>query len=163
MSPAYMNAGPPGTENDWLSPWIRLLDESLHRLSGRHLPGVELDDTGFARRLYHAPFALLSHDAADDPRFNYANLTAQLLWELGWEEIIGMPSRLSAEPGEQEQRARLLERVGRRGWIDDYRGVRISRSGRRFEIRDVLVWNLADKAGRPCGQAAMFRSWRMLG
>ncbi len=162
MSPSCMNAAPPGPENDWLSPWICLLDESLYRLSGRHLPGRELPDAEFARRLWQAPFVLLSHDAGTDPRFNYANLTALRLWECDWERMIGMPSRLSAEPGQREERARLLERVSRRGWIDDYHGARISRSGRRFEIRDVLVWNLADGRGRPCGQAAMFSSWRPL-
>ncbi|RME32524.1 MAG: MEKHLA domain-containing protein [Gammaproteobacteria bacterium] len=162
MIPEPGAAGPPAPENEWLAPWIRLLDASLHRLCGRHLPGGELPDAEFARQVWHAPWVLLSHDAGPEPRFNYANRTALQLWEAGWGELVGLPSRLSADPEQQAERARLLERVGRQGWIDDYHGVRISRSGRRFEIRDVLVWNLADGQGRPCGQAAMFSRWRWL-
>lgn len=38
----------------------------------------------------------------------------------------------------------------------------IARTGRRFRIERATVWNLTDDAGRRCGQAATFRTWRYL-
>ncbi|MEI2783150.1 MAG: MEKHLA domain-containing protein [Candidatus Competibacter sp.] len=40
--------------------------------------------------------------------------------------------------------------------------MRISKSGRRFRIRDALLWNLLDETGQPCGQAALFGDWQFL-
>lgn len=134
--------------------------------SHRHLLGIDLlpvvpgeaaDRT--AARLYAAPFVVLAHDHSPDPRFTYANLAAQRLFERRWDEFVGLPSRLSAEAPAREERERLLERVTRQGYIDDYAGVRISATGRRFRIEHATVWNLVDAAGRPIGQAATFADW----
>jgi hypothetical protein len=38
-----------------------------------------------------------------------------------------------------------------RGFIDDYAGVRIARTGRRFLIQRATVWNLTDDQGQRCG------------
>ena len=73
-----------------------------------------------------------------------------------------MPSRYTAEAPDRAERARLLAQVAARGCIDDYAGVRIARTGRRFRIERATVWNLTDDQGRLCGQAAMFREWRAL-
>ena len=116
-------------------------------------------DEAIAGRLYSAPFAVVAHDDSPDPRFVYANLTAQRLFERDWEEFVGLASRLSAEAGEQAERARLLERVTAHGFIDDYSGVRIAKSGCRFRIQRATVWNVSDAGGRRIGQAAMFSSW----
>ncbi len=63
----------------------------------------------------------------------------------------------------REERAKLsLEAVTRHGFIDNYAGIRISKSGRRFEIFRATVWNLVSKAGEPCGQAATFSEWKFL-
>jgi len=70
-----------------------------------------------------------------------------------------LPSRFSAEPLLREERALLLERVARDGFIDDYSGIRIAASGRRFRIERATVWNLVDAAGMRHGQAAMFAHW----
>ena len=97
-----------------------------------------------------------------DPVLNYGNHAALTLWEMSWEEFTGTPSRLTAEPPNREERARLLETVTRRGFIDDYSGVRISKTGRRFRIARATVWNLLTEDGQPCGQAAMFDHWEYL-
>jgi hypothetical protein len=76
-----------------------------------------------------------------------------------WEEFTALPSRLSAEPVHRDERARLLEVVGRKGYIDDYRGIRIAKSGRRFRIEQATVWNLLDEADGIAGQAATFKTW----
>lgn len=149
----------PQKSNGYLDALARRLVESHRRLTGRDLlAAVE----AVGRALYHAPFVVLAHDAGDDPRFTYANLAAQALFELPWPEIVGMPSRYSAEPVAREERQRLLERVGRDGYIDDYNGVRVAKSGRRFMIRRATVWNLRDADGNQTGQAATFSEWQML-
>lgn len=151
----------PQESNDFLDALARRLVESHWRLTGRALL-AEGAGGEVGRALYFAPFVVLAHDAADDPRFIYANLAAQALFELPWPEIVGMPSRLSAEPVAREERQRLLERVGRDGYIDDYSGVRVAKSGRRFMIRRATVWNLLDADGNKTGQAATFAEWLAL-
>ena len=49
------------------------------------------------------------------------------------------------------------------GFIKNYAGVRISKTGRRFRIENATVWNLVDDDGTPRGQAAMFAEWKALG
>ena len=133
-----------------------LLTGSFARLVGRSLVPEGAD----ADWLYEqAPFAVLAHDTAADPRFFYANGAAQACFGYSWIEFIGMPSRLSAETPERTARQKLLEQVARDGYVADYRGVRIAKSGRRFWIEQAVVWELIDAAGIRRGQAATFERW----
>lgn len=134
--------------------FFTLLTGSFERLTGRPL----LPERGLgAVWLYdNATFAVLAHDGAADPRFVYANRSAQRCFEYGWEEIVGLPSRLSAEAPDRAERQRLLEAAARDGFIADYSGVRIAKSGRRFRIVDAVVWQLIDPEGVVHGQAATF-------
>jgi len=50
----------------------------------------------------------------------------------------------------------------RDGFIDNYSGVRIAKTGRRFRIAQATVWDLLTPDGVPCGQAAMFNNWTLL-
>ena len=52
-----------------------------------------------------------------------------------------------------------MERTRRDGFVDDYQGIRISRTGKRFRIEQAIVWNLVDDQGRHAGQAATFDHW----
>ena len=145
-------------QEHWDSPWVRLLLDSHLRLLGRELAG-EAGARPTAHWLYHqAPFCLVAHDGNSDPRFVYANLAAQRCFEYPWQEFVGLPSRLSAPTGEREERAELLASVAVRGFAQGYRGLRSAKSGRRFWIEDVTVWNLLDPGGRLCGQAAAYLS-----
>jgi len=112
--------------------------------------------------LYHAPFALVSHGTEPDPIFRYANLTAQKLWGIGRDEFMCMPSRLTAEPVATEERQRLLDEATRKGYVDNYQGVRITKEGKRFLIKDTILWNVVDADGIKHGQAAMIKSWEWL-
>ena len=125
------------------------------------MPGVVVP-AELARAVFEAPFVVVSHGTEADPVLNYGNRTALTLWEMPWEELTRTPSRLTAEAPGREGRARLLEAVTRRGFIDDYSGVRISKTGRRFRISRATVWNLLTEDDRPCGQAAMFDRWAFL-
>ncbi|MFA5958857.1 MEKHLA domain-containing protein [Hyphomicrobium sp.] len=106
-----------------------------------------------------APFAVVAHNTDADPRFVYANRCAQACFEYPWDEFVSLPSRLSAEAPNREERARILEAVSRDGFVRGYRGIRISKSGRRFWIDDGIVWQLIDADGVNRGQAATFSSW----
>ncbi|HEX5220207.1 MAG TPA: MEKHLA domain-containing protein [Verrucomicrobiae bacterium] len=138
------------------------LIRSFRRFTGGDLlPGL-FNPLGRSRNLFVAPFVVVSHGTEADPVLNYGNQSALNLWEMSWEELTRTPSRLTAEVPEREERARLLAAVTERGFIDDYSGIRISKSGRRFRITKAVVWNLVTEKGDPCGQAATFREWQFL-
>jgi len=119
--------------------------------------------TDAARWLYEdAPFCVVAHNTAADPQFIYANQAAQRCFEYTWEEMTALRSRLSAEHPNREERDRLLESVRTHGFASGYRGLRIAKSGRRFWIENVTVWNLVDRQGVYHGQAATYRHWRDL-
>lgn len=139
----------------------RLLRSFTH-WTGRNLLPPADSSSRAAEALFHAPFVVVSHGTESDPVLNYGNQTALALWEMPWERFTRTPSRLTAEPVSREERARLLEEVTRKGFIDHYSGVRISRAGCRFYVEGALVWNLLDEKGRYCGQAATFHQWKYL-
>ncbi|MFO7641936.1 MAG: MEKHLA domain-containing protein [Candidatus Competibacteraceae bacterium] len=153
---------PPCSANHYRVAHTERLRRTFHALTGRCLLDPALAPEAAAEALFHAPFVVLSHDASPDPLLTYGNRAALELFALSWEELVRMPSRLTAKAPDRAERARLLAAVADRGYIDDYSGVRISRAGRRFRIERATVWNLTDGAGRLCGQAATFREWRDL-
>jgi len=137
--------------------FFALLTGSYRRLVGTKL----IPEGADAHWLYtEAPFAVLAHDASDDPKFIYANKCAQACFEYDWDEIMKLPSRLSAEPTERAERQTLLDSVAKRGFMSGYKGVRVAKSGRRFVIEGGIVWELIDAQGKRHGQAATFSSWR---
>lgn len=148
----------PDANNQFMPSEAKLiLDSYRHFLGKSCVDDTDLDRT--AQLLYEAPFALVAHEAGHDPIFVYANRTAQTLFEMDWPEITSTPSRLSAEPILQQERQTLLDRVNRDGFITDYSGIRISKSGKRFWIRNAIVWNLINADRQKIGQAACFDSW----
>jgi hypothetical protein len=140
----------------------QLLTRSYRHCTGRDLlPGL-FNPAGLARYIFEAPFVVVSHGTEPDPVLNYGNQAALKLWEMSWEELTRTPSRLTAEAPERGERARLLAAVTARGFIADYAGVRISKTGRRFRIERATVWNLVTERGEPGGQAATFDCWKYL-
>ena len=135
---------------------------SLKHFAGRELVSGASDARDLAQNIFEASFIIVSHGTEVDPVLNYGNRTALTLWEMTWEELTRTPSRFTAEAPNREERARLLALVTARGFIDDYSGVRISKTGRRFRIHRATVWNLVTEAGQPCGQAAMFDQWEFV-
>ena len=149
-------------QTDFVVAQTACLARSLKYWTGRELLSGILEPAELAQKVFEAPFVIVSHGTEEDPVLNYGNRAALALWEMSWEELTRTPSRLTAEAPNREERARLLEAVTRRGFIDDYSGVRISKSGRRFRIARATVWNLLSAAGKPCGQAAMFDRWEFI-
>ena len=109
-----------------------------------------------------APFAVVSHGIGVDPVFNYGNQRALDMFEMSWEAFTVLPSRLSAETVNQAERIKLLNSVTKHGYIHNYSGIRISKSGRRFMIRDATIWNLISPEGQFYGQAALIQDWEYL-
>ena len=142
--------------------WIQWLLDSYAFWLKREL--VErtgsMDEQG--RRLFLAPFVVVSHVESPDPFLNYGNQPALDLWEMTWAEFTATPSRLTAEPVNRDERARTLRRVAAHGFVTDYQGVRISRTGRRFLVERATVWNVLDGHGTKQGQAATFSQWTPL-
>lgn len=151
----------PWREAAWQAHTQLLLD-SFRRLLGRELIAREGDVGAQARALFEAPFIVVSHGTQADPILNYANRAALRLWEMDLPALLRTPSRLTADPVAREERERMLALAAARGFIDDYQGVRIASSGRRFRIERAIVWNLTGADGRPAGQAATFARWQFL-
>lgn len=149
----------PGPENDFLAEHVSLMLDSYRHFVGDDLLSREGSPVDVARRLFESGVAVISHDTADDPVFNYGNRAILDLFEMTWAELTVLPSRMSAEPVNRDERERLMERVREQGYIDDYSGVRISSTGKRFLINRATVWNLVDARGELCGQAAAFTDW----
>lgn len=140
-------------------PRLALIAESFARLTGRPLVAA---GNSVGEALWAAPAVIVAHGTEPDPLFFYGNRLALAVFEMDPAAFVQMPSRLSAEALLREERARLLERVARAGFIDDYAGVRISATGQRFRIEQAVVWNLVDAQGTCHGQAATFDRWTPL-
>ena len=151
----------PCEQNHYLTDHVQRLLLSLRHWTGRNLVRSELP-LEQARELFYAPYVVLSHDDRADPVLSYANQAGLNLFALTWEELVNMPSRRTAETMHRSEREILLAAVSRQGFIDDYRGIRISKNGRRFLIDQATVWNLLDEKGARCGQAATFSQWGFL-
>lgn len=146
-------------EQEALARHTRMLCESYRHWTGMRLIEHDPGSPEGVEELLNAPFAVASHNTQDDPVFNYANNAALKLFGMEREELLGQPSRFSAEPEVHEERAGLLERVTKQGYVDDYSGIRIAKGGLRFLIRNAVVWNVIDEQGDYKGQAALIRDW----
>ena len=146
----------PSGQSDFLARQTRLMLSSYRHWTGKMLWPEDKPDEALVKEVFFAPSVLASAGIEEDPILNYGNQKALDLWEMDWETFTRTPGRHTAEPMEREERARFLERVRRQGYADDYRGIRISRTGRRFEIRQATVWNLMDANGQYAGQAVTF-------
>ena len=130
--------------------------------SHRDLVGGELiersaDPKVDAQRLFELDAVVLSHDGGADPRFVYANLAAARLWRMDVDELVGMPSRLSAPPDHRNERQAMLQQAAQDGVLRGYAGTRVAKDGTLFVIEDATLWTVDYPQGR--GQAVVFRSW----
>ena len=140
---------------------LALIGDSFHRLTGLQLV-KRPENVSWAEALWASPNVVVAHGAEAEPVFFYGNQRALELFDMPFETFTRLPSRLSAEPMAQAERAALLARVTRDGFIADYAGVRIAANGARFRIEQAVVWNLIDSHGVLHGQAATFSRWQCL-
>ncbi|MDA0718195.1 MAG: MEKHLA domain-containing protein [Cyanobacteria bacterium] len=159
---------------DWQSPAAQslalcLLQNHQRAFGTPLIAGLAVDSSPLlaAQELFAAEVVVLAHDGADPssdpgPRLIYANRAALLLWQRPWEEMVGMPSGLTAEPAERASRRQALVEAQAKEAIEGYNGIRIDSRGRRFAIEAARLWSLRDNSGKPCGQAARFSRWHWL-
>lgn len=124
----------------------------LQLLGDRKVPVTEA-----VKALFYAPFVCCSHDENDT--FNYANQAALNLWEFEWDDFIGMPSTKSADGEDEEiqkERRQLLDDALEKGVVYNYNGVRKSKNGKEFMVKDATLWTLVDRDGDKLGQAVKF-------
>jgi len=140
----------------------KLLLNSFYRLTGKELLVGAVASNHTIIDLFYARFAIVSHGTEPDPIFNFGNQVSLELFNYEWDKFIQLPSRKSAEPMERAQRNTLLQKVSEQGFLDNYRGVRISSDGSRFVIENGIIWNLIDVNGDYHGQAATFQNWFLL-
>jgi len=141
--------------------YAQLLFESFARVVGRPLCSP-IAAPELAEHLWQMPQVLVSHGLGDEPLFNYGNAAGLALFEMLWPQFIATPSRESAEALNQDARAKIMNEVARRGFVEGYSGVRIAESGRRFRIENTVIWNVIDAGGAYSGQAATFARWTPL-
>lgn len=149
----------PNVSNCFLNEHAELLISSYRYWTGKDLVNQALADKERYSALYNAPYAIVSHNTKDNPIFNYGNKTALRIFEMDWAEFTALASKMSAEPINQIDRDKLLARVSKYGFIDDYKGIRISSTGKRFMIESATVWNIVDEEKNYYGQAAVFYNW----
>ncbi len=149
-------------EIPWVITWTQYLLDNYARYCDQELLPRMGPPQEQAERLFTSPFVVVSHGIQADPILNFGNQMALDLWELNWGEFTRTPSRLTAEPVNRAERARMLERVSAQGYIRDYRGVRISRTGNRFWVEQATVWSVRQSDGTLRGQAATFSTWKPL-
>ncbi len=157
-----VNTGLPSSENAYLKDYIHLITSSLKKLANIDMVDFSLSLEEQAKQAFNSDYVLLAHNGSEDPIFNYANQTALNLFEMSWEEITQLPSKYSAESDEREQRERFINEVTENGYSKDYSGIRISKTGKRFEIKNVILWNVYDEENNRIGQAAMFNEYEYL-
>jgi hypothetical protein len=159
-----MNSIQAATNLPWMNQpvvqWTQRMLESYRHWIGAELIEREGDPEFQARALFESPQVVISHGMQTDPILNYGNRTALELWELTWEQLVQTPSRLTAEAINRAEREWMLEQARARGYIGTYRGVRITRSGRRFLVENAVIWNVLDSSGQRIGQAATFTHWK---
>lgn len=153
-------------ENIWQQPGIlrhsQILLDSYRRWVGSELMDRSGTAAEQAQRLADLSSVVASHGMQADPIFNYANRKALEMFEMTWDEFTRLPSRYSAEPLERDERERLMQEVRKNHCVRNYRGVRISKNGRRFRVEDATIWNLFDEEGQPCGMGAVLFRWTFL-
>jgi PAS domain-containing protein len=131
-----------------------LLDSYFVRV-GHELFERSGDAVEDVRRLDVLEAVVLAHDGGADPVFTYANEAAAALWKTTVDQLIGMPSRLSAAPEHRDARASALGAALATGVVLDYSGERQALDGSRFMIHNATLWTFVNGPG----QAATFTDW----
>ncbi len=142
-----------------LSGHVQRLLNSYRHWTGQELIARSGDPDGDVRALNASRVIIVSHGTEADPILNYGNRAALELWEMDFAQLASMPSRLTAEPMHRDERAQFMSRVKTEGFLRGYKGIRISRTGKRFMIEDAVIWNVLDESGAVIGQAAAFSKW----
>ena len=159
MPASVLSIIPLNSKQNWCNQHVHNLLRSYYNLLGHKFENLDLEDLALGNTILHSEWAVISHGNGLDPFFNYGNKTALSLFEVNLNELKKIRSRNSAEAAFQANREMFMQQVKAKGFITGYSGVRISATGKRFEIKNVTIWNVTDEKGNPAGQAACFKEW----
>lgn len=140
---------------------VKKLLDSFENLTGNKIINRSSPEEDF-KKIEESSFVLVSHNGAEDPILNYGNPFALNLWEMSWDQFIQTPSKKTAEEDLRSKRKEMLSIAEKQGYFNGYEGVRISSSGKRFKIKNAIIWNVLDENGNKTGQAAYFKEIEML-
>lgn len=146
----------PCVANRFQEDFIARVVEAFRVTGGDLVAEAGLDPTALGESAWFGDFALLTHRGGADAILNYGNLYVQRLWACDWQTLTRMPSRETAPEEGREARAALMARAMAQGFVLGYGGERVATDGRRFFIRDAVIWRLVDMGG-DFGVAAFFR------
>jgi hypothetical protein len=147
----------PSPANSYQTAFVAGLVASFARATGGNLMAeAGLDPARLGQSAWEGRFALLTHDLS--AILNYANRFTLDLWEMDWETMRRTPSRLTAPEEDRAERGHLMAAVARDGFVRNYTGRRVSRSGKLFLIQRATVWTMTDENGAAFGTGAFFHS-----
>ena len=147
------------SSNNYHQEHIVIMLDNLKRWTNYYLIkeyGFSLERLG--EQVFNADFYLLSHNTAADPVLTYGNQQVLDQWEVSWQELISMHSSDTAKSIDRIQRSMLMVQVKQHNYISGYSGIRVSKTGKEFQILDAIIWNLFLTDGSFYGQAAWFKS-----
>ena len=152
----------PSLENNWRSDIAEIAIASYEHFTGKSVVDCKNKYSSPYEALFHLKRPLLVHDTQSDPIFCYGNLLALEIFEYNWEELIKLPSRLSAEVKQQEDRLKMMKEIKKTGYAKGYSGTRITKTGKRIKIGDTTIWNLLGPNSQFSGQAALIKTFEYL-
>ncbi|MFA9456866.1 MEKHLA domain-containing protein [Halalkalibacter sp. AB-rgal2] len=146
------------SKNGYTEQHVIRLNNSFKRWIGRDL--IPLDkNKNYLQQFMESKTVILSHGIEADPILNFGNQAALTLWEMDRATFLKTPSRLTAEPTERTAREHFIRQVKENNFVDHYTGIRISNTGKRFYIKQAIVWNMIDEKDHYYGQAAAFADY----
>lgn len=153
-------------EEIWQKPeiitWTQIILNSYQQLLNKELIDRSGDELTQSKNLFFTDIVVFSHNTDLDPIYNYGNEKGLQLWEMDWQQLNNTPSRTTTQPLLREEREHLLAETITKGYVENCQGIRISRTGKKYQIKDITIWNLVDEKGESCGQAATFSQWEKL-
>lgn len=139
---------------------LHLIDQSFFFLSDQLLPTPkEIKEMDRLEWLHNrAPYAIVAQNNKEVPNFIYANKFAMSCFKYSEEEMLSLPSYLSAAPDAQAERNKLLEQVQLNSIAYHYSGIRLTKFNEPFTINDGIIWKIFEHGnhGKIIGQAALF-------
>lgn len=135
---------------------LQKMDNCFLKLHGSSLPCPSDISDRYSWLHEKAPYSLLAHNTDADPHFVYANEYALSCFKYNPEEMLCLPSRLSAAEQDRAERQQLLEVVTRDGIAYGYEGPRVDKNGKFFKIYDGILWQLTNDDGSVWGKGALF-------
>ena len=138
-------------ELEKINKFLEFAEQSFYKYTNKLLPLEKNKDLISSFDECLLPIA--SHDT--NGFFNYLNKAALSLFKVTKDQVMGRSTTITAPKSEQKQRNELLNQVNSHGFIDNYKGIRVTSDGELFQIEDATIWNVVDKNSHKMGQAVI--------